>query len=143
MHDENSHQSKSNGHRACDPAQLSEIDEAKPNEIDVAKPNKIGKAKPSEIGEVKPKWEKVLWKKQPYPDNHTDATFLQELVIDTHVPQRCYWQVVLSSAVICQQMSTVVASVAVPMQLRIGLLSGTHVLLACVLLLVTGNLYLL
>ncbi len=27
-----------------------------------------------------PKWEKVLWKEQPYPDNYTDATFLQELV---------------------------------------------------------------
>lgn len=27
-----------------------------------------------------PPWEKVLWKRQPYPDNHTDETFLQQLV---------------------------------------------------------------
>jgi hypothetical protein len=26
------------------------------------------------------KWEKVLWKRQPFPDNYTDKTFLQELV---------------------------------------------------------------
>ena len=25
-------------------------------------------------------WEKVLWKKQPFPDNYTDEKFLQELV---------------------------------------------------------------
>lgn len=25
-------------------------------------------------------WEKVLWRRQPYPDNHTDATFLQHMV---------------------------------------------------------------
>lgn len=28
-----------------------------------------------------PQWEKVLWKEQPYPDNYTDATFLQQLVL--------------------------------------------------------------
>jgi hypothetical protein len=27
-----------------------------------------------------PPWEKVLWRKQPYPDNYTDPTFLQALV---------------------------------------------------------------
>lgn len=27
-----------------------------------------------------PRWQKVLWKEQPYPDNYTDSTFLQELV---------------------------------------------------------------
>lgn len=30
--------------------------------------------------ETPPRWEKVLWKKQPYPDNYTDASFLQQLV---------------------------------------------------------------
>lgn len=35
------------------------------------------------IGEVDdqlPPWEKVLWKRQPYPDNYTDDSFLQQLV---------------------------------------------------------------
>jgi hypothetical protein len=27
-----------------------------------------------------PKWRKTLWLEQPYPDNYTDSTFLQELV---------------------------------------------------------------
>lgn len=27
-----------------------------------------------------PPWEKVLWRRQPYPDNYTDASFLQHLV---------------------------------------------------------------
>jgi hypothetical protein len=27
-----------------------------------------------------PRWQKVLWKQQPFPDNHTDATFLRDLV---------------------------------------------------------------
>jgi phosphatidylinositol glycan class C protein len=27
-----------------------------------------------------PRWEKVLWKEQPYPDNYVDDTFLNSLV---------------------------------------------------------------
>jgi hypothetical protein len=30
------------------------------------------------------KWEKVLYKKQPFPDNYTDASFLKDLVRALH-----------------------------------------------------------
>lgn len=29
--------------------------------------------------EPKPKWEKVLWRRQPYPDNYVPPSYLAEL----------------------------------------------------------------
>lgn len=37
-------------------------------------------APPAGSGGQLPKWEKVLWKCQPYPDNYVDETFLKGLV---------------------------------------------------------------
>lgn len=37
-------------------------------------------APPPAPGGPLPPWEKVLWRRQPYPDNYTDPTFLQALV---------------------------------------------------------------
>lgn len=34
---------------------------------------------PVRTEEVGPPWQKLLWKAQPYPDNHVDASFLSEL----------------------------------------------------------------
>mmetsp|Transcript_4888 Transcript_4888/g.10496 ORF Transcript_4888/g.10496 Transcript_4888/m.10496 type:complete len:417 (+) Transcript_4888:76-1326(+) len=84
------------------------------------------------------KWERVLWKRQPYSDNYTDATFLRELVVNASVPTRHYWAVVLDSAAITQQMSVVVAAVAVPSHLLNGSLPAQVVLVACAVLLLTG-----
>eukprot|EP00878_Enallax_costatus_P005691 GHUV01005968.1.p1 GENE.GHUV01005968.1~~GHUV01005968.1.p1 ORF type:complete len:398 (+),score=100.30 GHUV01005968.1:2189-3382(+) len=85
-----------------------------------------------------PPWEKVLWKKQPYPDNYTDGTFLQQLVVNADVPERDFWQVVLGSAAITEQLCTVVAAVSVPVHLRLGLITGQALLWVDIALLLIG-----
>uniref|UniRef100_A0A383WEY0 Phosphatidylinositol N-acetylglucosaminyltransferase subunit C n=1 Tax=Tetradesmus obliquus TaxID=3088 RepID=A0A383WEY0_TETOB len=85
-----------------------------------------------------PPWEKVLWRKQPYPDNYVDDSFLQHMVVNADVPQRDFWQVALGSAAVSQQLATVVAAVSVPVHLRLGLLQGGSLLLLNVALLLLG-----
>ena len=89
------------------------------------------KAKPA-------RWQKVLWKAQPFPDNHTDATFLRDLVVNADVPLRDAWQVFLGSASVAQQASVVAAAAAVPVHLRRGSLAAPAVLAACGVLLGLG-----
>eukprot|EP00882_Tetradesmus_deserticola_P023720 GHRQ01025827.1.p1 GENE.GHRQ01025827.1~~GHRQ01025827.1.p1 ORF type:complete len:161 (+),score=67.57 GHRQ01025827.1:372-854(+) len=94
---------------------------------------------PQELSnEALPPWEKVLWQRQPYPDNYVDESFLQHMVVNADVPVRDFWQVVLGSAAVSQQLSTVVAAVSVPVHLRLGLLHGHSLLLVNVLLLLVG-----
>eukprot|EP00873_Tetraselmis_striata_P006663 jgi/Tetstr1/426927/TSEL_017140.t1 len=57
-------------------------------------------------------WRKVLYAVQPYPDNHTDETFLEHLVVNLDVQERSYWGVVYGTTIIVQQLSIVVATVA-------------------------------
>lgn len=38
----------------------------------------------------------VLYIRQPLPDNHTDETFLNELVLNHNVKKRTYWPVNVS-----------------------------------------------
>lgn len=80
----------------------------------------------------------MLWKAQPFPDNHTDATFLRELVVNADVPSRDAWQVFLGSAAVAQQASVVAAAAAVPAHLRRGSLTSGEVLAACAALLACG-----
>jgi hypothetical protein len=60
-------------------------------------------------------------------------------VLNADVPQRDFWQVVLGSAAVSQQLATVVAAVAVPVHLRLGLLQGGSLLLVNVALLLIGK----
>ncbi|GLC47210.1 hypothetical protein PLESTB_001457400 [Pleodorina starrii] len=83
-------------------------------------------------------WEKALWKKQGLPDNYTDATFLQHLVVNASVPPRSYWPVALASAAVTQQLSCVVAAAAVPLHLAAGRIDAGGVLVACAVLLALG-----
>lgn len=42
-------------------------------------------------------WQKVLWKKQPYPDNYTDSSFLQHLVsIKAAASWTPHWQLIVT-----------------------------------------------
>ena len=41
-----------------------------------------------------PKWKKLLYKKQPYPDNYTDEWFLSQLKRNTAIAKYPYWKLV-------------------------------------------------
>jgi hypothetical protein len=60
-------------------------------------------------------------------------------VVNADVPVRDFWQVVLGSAAVSQQLSTVMAAVSVPVHLRLGLLQGHSLLAVNVLLLLVGE----
>uniref|UniRef100_A0A060TJ41 ARAD1D43890p n=1 Tax=Blastobotrys adeninivorans TaxID=409370 RepID=A0A060TJ41_BLAAD len=43
-------------------------------------------------------WKKLLWVKQPYPDNYVDESFLSQLKRNTNVAPYHYWQLVADMA---------------------------------------------
>lgn len=51
------------------------------------------------------RWQKVLYVRQPYADNHVDETFLASLVTNANVQQYEYWSMVRATAIIIQQIS--------------------------------------
>lgn len=48
----------------------------------------------------KPKWRKLLWVKQPYPDNHVDSSFLSQLKRNPNVEPYSFWTLFCDSSVI-------------------------------------------
>ena len=52
-------------------------------------------------------WEKVLWREQPYPDNHVDSKFLESLVVNASVAKRSYWKVVEGALLVAEQLCLV------------------------------------
>lgn len=60
-------------------------------------------------------------------------------MVNADVPERDFWQVVLGSAAITQQLCTVVAAVSVPVYLRLELLEGHTLLLINIVLLLLGG----
>lgn len=60
-------------------------------------------------------------------------------MVNADVPERDFWTVVLGSAAVSQQLASVVAAVSVPVHLRLGLMSGTTLLLMNVLMLLIGR----
>lgn len=53
------------------------------------------------------RWEKVLYKKQPFADNHVDGTFLEHLVTNANVVERSYWVMVRNTANVTQEILVV------------------------------------
>lgn len=49
-------------------------------------------------------WRKVLYERQPFPDNYVDRRFLEELQKNIYVRRYSYWTVVFESAVVIQQL---------------------------------------
>ncbi|XP_066533651.1 phosphatidylinositol N-acetylglucosaminyltransferase subunit C [Hoplias malabaricus] len=52
-------------------------------------------------------WKKVLYERQPYPDNYVDCRFLEELRRNIRVRQYRYWAVVREAGLVAQQVSCV------------------------------------
>lgn len=52
-------------------------------------------------------WRKVLYERQPFPDNYVDSRFLEELRRNIRVRQYRYWAVVREAGLIAQQVSCV------------------------------------
>lgn len=50
-------------------------------------------------------WRKALYLKQPFPDNYTDSTFLEELITNARCRPRHYWPVVYEATMIGQQVA--------------------------------------
>ncbi|XP_072115078.1 phosphatidylinositol N-acetylglucosaminyltransferase subunit C [Mobula birostris] len=59
------------------------------------------------------RWKKVLYERQPFPDNYVDGSFLEELRKNIYVRQYQYWSVVLESSVVIQQLSSVCVFVVI------------------------------
>jgi hypothetical protein len=51
------------------------------------------------------RWQKVLFAKQSYADNHVDETFLASLVTNANVTPYDFWHMVRATAVVIQQIS--------------------------------------
>ncbi|KXZ42872.1 hypothetical protein GPECTOR_113g284 [Gonium pectorale] len=98
----------------------------------------VGSGDGAEGGPSPAKWEKVLWKRQPFPDNYTDDTFLQHLVVNAELPPRRYWPLVVASAAVTQQACCCVAAGLVPLHLHAGRLGAGQVLAAAGGLLAAG-----
>ncbi|KAI4828758.1 hypothetical protein KUCAC02_022834 [Chaenocephalus aceratus] len=45
-------------------------------------------------------WRKVLWERQPFPDNYVDQRFLEELRRNEGIRQYRYWTVVKEQALL-------------------------------------------
>lgn len=76
----------------------------------------------------RPPWQKVLYLKQPYEDNYTDASFLSSMITNANFVKRDYWMVVRDSTVISQQICTVAVVSAVSALMLLGALSAPALL---------------
>ncbi|KAH9835568.1 phosphatidylinositol N-acetylglucosaminyltransferase [Rhodofomes roseus] len=58
-------------------------------------------------------WERLLWKKKPYPDNHVPKSFLSSLSKNSNFRPYTYWYLVRSSFAVTQHLATIVIFVAI------------------------------
>ncbi|KAL1022486.1 hypothetical protein UPYG_G00028360 [Umbra pygmaea] len=82
-------------------------------------------------------WRKVLWERQPFPDNYVDRRFLEELRRNEDLRQYRYWAVVREAGLVAQQITCVALFVTLWLYMEQGLLSPATLLwtgLLCALL---------
>ncbi|KAH9993501.1 phosphatidylinositol N-acetylglucosaminyltransferase subunit C [Russula compacta] len=68
---------------------------------------------PDRTGEDGPKWERVLWRLQPFPDNYVPPTFLAGLSKNPKVLPYQYWPLMLGACTISQHLSVIFIFLAV------------------------------
>ncbi|CAI9601164.1 unnamed protein product [Staurois parvus] len=66
-----------------------------------------GDASSPEPVDVHSLWRKVLYERQPFPDNYVDKSFLEELRKNIYVRRYSYWAVVFESVVVIHQLCSV------------------------------------
>lgn len=69
------------------------------------------------------RWQKVLYERQPFPDNYVDRRFLEELRKNVHARRYEYWAVVFEASVVVQQLCSVCVFVVIWWYLDEGLLA--------------------
>lgn len=82
-------------------------------------------------------WRKVLWERQPFPDNYVDQRFLEELRRNEGIRQYRYWAVVKEAGFVGQQLCCVAIFITLWLYMEQGLLSPERLLwtsLVCALL---------
>nr|XP_029542882.1 phosphatidylinositol N-acetylglucosaminyltransferase subunit C [Oncorhynchus nerka] len=82
-------------------------------------------------------WRKVLWERQPFPDNYVDRRFLEELRRNEGLRQYRYWAVVQEAGLVAQQISCVAFFLTLWLYMEQSLLSPSTLLwtgLLCALL---------
>ncbi|TRY77638.1 hypothetical protein DNTS_005786 [Danionella cerebrum] len=73
-------------------------------------------------------WRKVLYERQPFPDNYVDRRFLEELRRNIRVRRYRYWSVVCETTLIAQQVSCVALFLTVWLYMERGELAPSAVL---------------
>uniref|UniRef100_A0A8C8RG13 Phosphatidylinositol glycan anchor biosynthesis class C n=1 Tax=Pelusios castaneus TaxID=367368 RepID=A0A8C8RG13_9SAUR len=69
------------------------------------------------------RWQKVLYERQPFPDNYVDHRFLEELRKNIYARKYQYWAVVFESGVVIQQLCSVCVFVVIWWYMDEGLLT--------------------
>uniref|UniRef100_A0A8C5WU80 Phosphatidylinositol glycan anchor biosynthesis class C n=1 Tax=Laticauda laticaudata TaxID=8630 RepID=A0A8C5WU80_LATLA len=68
-------------------------------------------------------WQKVLYKRQSFPDNYVDQSFLEKLRKNIHARKYQYWAVVFESGVVIQQLCSVCVFIVIWWYMDMGLLA--------------------
>ncbi|KAK6341816.1 hypothetical protein TWF730_001305 [Orbilia blumenaviensis] len=83
-------------------------------------------------------WKKLMWVKQNYPDNYTDATFLESLQRNINFRAYDFWPLVYDTTVIIQHISTVVVFVCAFIAISVGKVQPGYVAGASTILTILG-----
>eukprot|EP00457_Paulinella_chromatophora_P013281 gb/GEZN01013565.1/.p1 GENE.gb/GEZN01013565.1/~~gb/GEZN01013565.1/.p1 ORF type:complete len:321 (+),score=2.02 gb/GEZN01013565.1/:38-1000(+) len=54
------------------------------------------------------RWQRILYEKQPFPDNYVDTSFLSSLVTNANVQHWPYWRLCLSTVAVSERISALV-----------------------------------
>uniref|UniRef100_G1U365 Phosphatidylinositol glycan anchor biosynthesis class C n=1 Tax=Oryctolagus cuniculus TaxID=9986 RepID=G1U365_RABIT len=65
------------------------------------------------VSKAKNLWQKVLYERQPFPDNYVDRRFLEELRKNIYARKYQYWAVVFETSVVEQQLCSVCVFVVI------------------------------
>ncbi|KAG8929769.1 hypothetical protein FRC03_009257 [Tulasnella sp. 419] len=91
--------------------------------------NDVSKVKSiSQPHKNEPKWEKVLWKKQPFPDNYVPPSFLSSLKRNSNVRSYSYLPLVCVAFAVTQHLSTIFILISTFIRLRSGALDPRYLI---------------